>query len=57
MDTDYNTFAAVYSCATVPGVGKFEYAWLLTRDRKPSRKVVRIFTVAYKLRKDAFETS
>ena len=40
LDTDYENFAAVYSCIDFPVVGKFEYAWVLTRDTNPSEETV-----------------
>jgi hypothetical protein len=40
--TDYDNFSAVYSCIDFPIVGKFEYAWVLTRDPFPSPDVVKV---------------
>jgi hypothetical protein len=40
LDTDYDNFAAIYSCSNVPGLGKFEYGWVLTRSRTPTPEVV-----------------
>jgi hypothetical protein len=42
LETDYDNFAAVYSCVDFPVVGKFEYAWILTRDPFPSEDTVAI---------------
>ena len=41
LDTDYDNFAAVYSCIDFPVVGKFEYAWVLTRSPLPKPDIVR----------------
>ena len=40
LDTDYDNFAAVYSCIDFPVVGKFEYAWILTRNPFPTEETV-----------------
>ena len=40
LATDYDNYAAVYSCLDFPVVGKFEYAWVLTRSPFPSAKMV-----------------
>ena len=33
MDTDYDTYAIVYSCASIWwGFASFEYLWVLTRE-------------------------
>ena len=42
LDTDYESYSSVYSCATfVEGSGlKYEYAWLFTRDPVPSDEAV-----------------
>ena len=32
IDTDFETYALVYGCRQLPGYGKFENAWVLTRD-------------------------
>jgi len=41
LDTDYDNFAAVYSCIDFPVVGKFEYAWVLARTPLPKPNIVR----------------
>ena len=41
LDTDYENYASVYSCATFGIAGlKYEYAWLFTRDPVPSDETV-----------------
>jgi hypothetical protein len=40
IETDYDNYAAVYSCFDVLGLFKFEYAWLLARSKAPSDEVV-----------------
>lgn len=32
IDTDYDTYALVYGCKILAGYGKFENAWVLTRE-------------------------
>ena len=44
IDTDYDTFASVYSCADL-GPIKFELAYILTREKNPSEETVLIFSV------------
>lgn len=39
IDTDYETFALVYSCSSYY-VAKSEYIWVLTRERNPSDSVI-----------------
>ena len=41
LDTDYDNYSAVYSCDNIPGLGKYEYGWVLTRSTTPSQEVVR----------------
>jgi len=40
IETDYDNYAAVYSCADILGLFKIEYGWLLARSRTPSEEVV-----------------
>ena len=40
LDTDYVSYASVYSCATFGFGLKYEYAWLFTRDPVPSDEAV-----------------
>ena len=41
LDTDYESYASVYSCASFGITGlKYEYAWLFTRDPVPSDEAV-----------------
>ena len=40
LATDYENYSAVYTCFDLLGIYKFEYAWLLTREREPSAEVV-----------------
>lgn len=40
IETDYDNYASVYSCFDVIGLVKFEFAWLLTRERVPPQEVV-----------------
>ena len=39
IDTDYDTFASVYSCANL-GPIKFELAYILTREKNPPEETV-----------------
>ena len=39
LSTDYDQYAVVYSCSSL-AVAKFEYIWVLTRDRYPADGVV-----------------
>ena len=39
LDTDYETFALVYSCDSYY-VAKTEYIWVLTRERNPDQSVI-----------------
>ena len=42
LDTDYESYASVYSCASFGLTGLYyEYAWLFTRDPVPSDEAVR----------------
>ena len=44
LDTDYESYASVYSCASFGLTGLYyEYAWLFTRDPVPSDEAVRVF--------------
>lgn len=49
LDTDYENFSAVYSCGTILGLVKLEYAFLLTRDAQPSEETVITFLWCQKL--------
>ena len=40
IDTDYDTFASVYSCSDALGLVKFEIAYILTREKNPSEETV-----------------
>ena len=40
LETDYENFAAVYSCDELPGFGAINYGWVLTRDPNPSQEIV-----------------
>ena len=41
LDTDYESYASVYSCASFGLTGLYyEYAWLFTRDPVPSDEAV-----------------
>jgi apolipoprotein D and lipocalin family protein len=40
LDTDYENYSAVYSCGTLFGLVKLEYAFVLTRDANPSEEIV-----------------
>ena len=43
LDTDYESYASVYSCASFGLTGlKYEYAWLFTRDPVPSDEAVSV---------------
>ena len=44
IDTDYDTFASVYSCASV-GPIKIEIAYILTREKNPSEETVLILNI------------
>ena len=48
IDTDYDTFASVYSCADL-GPIKFELAYILTREKNPSEETVLTFYFMNKL--------
>ena len=39
LDTDYESFAAVYSCQDIL-LGRSVFAWILTRDKVPSQETV-----------------
>jgi len=41
LDTDYDNYSAVYSCDNIPGIGKYESGWVLTRSINPSQEGVR----------------
>ena len=43
LDTDFDSFSSVYSCTEGPldGVVKYEYAFILTREKYPSDETVR----------------
>ena len=43
LDTDFDSFSSVYSCTEglVDGVVKYEYAFILTREKYPSNETVR----------------
>ena len=47
LDTDYNTWTAIYSCDAV-GIFKFEFAWLMARTPSISQEVedqgMKVFT-------------
>jgi len=47
LDTDYESYASVYSCATFGFGLKYEYAWLLTRDPVPSDETVALGQAAF----------
>jgi len=49
LDTDYESYSSVYSCATfVEGSGlKYEYAWLFTRDPVPSDEAIALGQAAF----------
>ncbi|CAH1116668.1 unnamed protein product [Phaedon cochleariae] len=38
--TDYVSYSVVWSCAEVPLIGKSTHAWILTRERNPSRDLI-----------------
>ena len=41
MDTDYDTYAIVYSCASLLwGFASFEYLWILTREPEISNELL-----------------
>lgn len=41
LDTDYDSYAVLWSCSTVAGpVGHTESVWLMTRERKPDGPVL-----------------
>ena len=40
LDTDFETYTAVYSCADAPLGTRFELAWILTREQNPSDETV-----------------
>ena len=40
IDTDYDTFASVYSCGDILGIVKIELAYILTREKNPSEETV-----------------
>ena len=39
LDTDYKSFASVYSCQDIL-LGRSVFAWVLTRDKVPSQETV-----------------
>ena len=43
LDTDFDSFSSVYSCTEglVDGLVKYEYAFILTREKYPSNETVR----------------
>ena len=40
IDTDYDTFASVYSCSNLVGLAKAQIAYILTREKNPSEETV-----------------
>ena len=40
LDTDYTSYATVYSCKDLL-LARSQSAWILTRDRQPSDETVR----------------
>ena len=40
LDTDFESYTAVYSCADTPLGTRFELAWILTREQNPSDETV-----------------
>ena len=55
LDTDYESYTSVYSCASFGLTGlKYEYAWLLTRDQVPSEEAVSSIHYLYTLNVDTF---
>jgi len=46
IDTDYDTFASVYSCANA-GPIKIEIAYILTREKNPSEETVQLALDAF----------
>ncbi len=45
LDTDYETYSAVYSCADRGIFGTTEYGWLMTRKANVSQAVVSEFAI------------
>ena len=43
LDTDFDSFSSVYSCTEglVDGLVKYEYAFILTREKYPTNETVR----------------
>ena len=60
MQTDYDTFAVIYSCSNyVFDIVKYEFAWVLTRkplDRNNSEDAIEINRI-YKIAKDLLNTN
>ena len=40
LDTDFESYTAVYSCADAPMGTRFELAWILTREQNPTDDAV-----------------
>ena len=43
LDTDYETWASVYSCTEIAGIIKLEFAWVLGRVPEISEEQVLVF--------------
>ena len=40
LETDYENYTVIYTCAGIPHLYNIEYVWILTRDINPSEEVI-----------------
>ncbi|XP_070560544.1 apolipoprotein D-like [Ptychodera flava] len=58
VDTDYTSYAVVYSCTSFFGLVRMEYAWVLARERQPDEDTrAAIQTVLDRMKSAGIDTS